>query len=161
MQIKKVWSITCLLCWKTKWRSCPPWVGGWGHVAVLLVCKVWGVCWRLKWSASLAWWCWVLLFLPIAVKSLSSTFGCFVEIQWFLITHVVGYLCSATLSLRDLLISPMYWAVQLWTGHSSDRLCQFSEHLELDLLDAWVKTWWCWCLYIKLTMYFARLCLYC
>ena len=24
MEIKKVWSVNCLLCWKTKWRRCPP-----------------------------------------------------------------------------------------------------------------------------------------
>ena len=32
MEIKKVWSVNGLLCWKTKWRRCPPWVGcplGW------------------------------------------------------------------------------------------------------------------------------------
>ena len=31
------------------------------------------------WSASFAWWCRVLLSLSIIVKSLSSAFGCFVE----------------------------------------------------------------------------------
>ena len=31
-----------------------------------------------------------------------------------------------------------------WLGISSGRLYQFSVHLELDLLDVWVKTSWCW-----------------
>ena len=37
-------------------------------------------------------------------------------------------------SFRDLLVSPMYLAVQL-LDMSSGRLCWFSDHLELDLLD--------------------------
>ena len=32
--------------------------------------------------------------------------------------------------------SPVYSAVQLLAGHFSGRVYQFSEHLELDLLDA-------------------------
>ena len=47
-------------------------------------------------------------------------------------------------------------------GISSGRLPQFSENLELDLLNAWVKTLWCWYLQRKLlTLCFARVCLYC
>ena len=27
--------VLMVLCWKTRWRRCAPWVGGWSHVAVL------------------------------------------------------------------------------------------------------------------------------
>ena len=67
------------------------------------------------WSASFAWWCKVLL--SIIVKSLSSAFGHFVEMWWFLMALVVWFLWSETLSFRDLLVSPMYSAVQLLAGH--------------------------------------------
>ena len=69
------------------------------------------------WSASFAHWCRVLLSLSIIVKSLSSAFGCYVEIWWFLMALVVWFLWSETLSFRDLLVSPMYSAVQLLAGH--------------------------------------------
>ena len=59
------------------------------------------------WSASIAQQCRVLLSLAIIVKSLSSAFGCFVEIWWFLMDLVVWFLWSDTLSFRDLLVSPM------------------------------------------------------
>ena len=45
-----------------------------------------------------------------------------------------------------------------WLGISGDRLYQFSEQLELDLLDAWVKTWWCWCLQRKLLTLYLLWC---
>ena len=48
------------------------------------------------WSASFAWWCRVLLSLSIIVKSLSSAFGCFVEMWWFLMALVVRFLWSET-----------------------------------------------------------------
>ena len=62
------------------------------------------------WSASFARWCRVLLSLSIIVKSLTSAFGCFAEMWWFLMALVVWFLWSETLSFRDLLVSPMYSA---------------------------------------------------
>ena len=47
----------------------------------------------------------MLLFLSIIVKSLSSDFGCFVEMWWFLMALGVCFLWSETLSFRDLLVS--------------------------------------------------------
>ena len=49
------------------------------------------------WSASFAWWCSMLLSLSIIVKSLSSAFGCCVEMWWFLMALVVWFLWSETL----------------------------------------------------------------
>ena len=69
------------------------------------------------WSASFVQWHRVLLSLFIIVKSLSSAFDCFVEMWWFLMALVVWFLWSETLSFRDLLVSPMYSAVQLSAGH--------------------------------------------
>ena len=71
------------------------------------------------WSASFAWWCSVLLSLSIIVKSLSSAVGCFVEMWWFLMALLVWFLWSETLSFRDLLVSPMYSAVQFLAGQHS------------------------------------------
>ena len=68
-------------------------------------------------SASFAQWCRVLLSLSIIVKSLSSAFGCFVEMWWFLMVLAVCFLLSETPSFRDLLVSPMYSAVQLLAGY--------------------------------------------
>ena len=65
------------------------------------------------WSASFAWCCRVLLSPSIIVKSFSSTFGCFVEMLLFLMALLAWDPWSETLSLRDLLVSPMYSAVQL------------------------------------------------
>ena len=114
------------------------------------------------WSASLAQWCRVLLSLSIIVKSLSSAFGCFVEMWWFLIALVVWFLWSETLSLRDLLVSPMYSAMQLLAGHFQWQIksvfcasgigsigCMSKDLMVLVPLK---KT---------LTLYFARVCLYC
>ena len=105
------------------------------------------------WSASFAQQCRMLLSLSIIVKSLSSAFGCFVEMWWFLMALVVWnffqgpgwfHLCITLCSC--------------WLGISSGRLYQFSEHVELDLLDAWVKTWWCWYLYRKLCILLRCVC---
>ena len=52
------------------------------------------------WSASFAQQCRVLLSLSIIVKSLSSAFGCFVEIWWFLMALVVWFLWSETLCFQ-------------------------------------------------------------
>ena len=97
-----------------------------------------------RWSASFAEWCRVLLSLSIIVTSLSSALGCFVEMWWFLMALVVWFLWSETLSFRDLLVSPMYSAVQLLAGHFQWQIC--------------------WCLLVPLkkplTLYFARTCLY-
>ena len=93
------------------------------------------------WSASFAWWCRVLLSLSIIVKSLSSAFGCFVEMWWFLMA--TGGLISM---VWNSFFQGPYWfhlCIQLcswWLGISSGRLYQFSVHLELDLLDTWEKT---------------------
>ena len=78
MEIKKVWSVNCLLSWKTKWRRCPL-AGG------IELCRCYGYVWGLRillntggiltlpmflfsdgsliqmWSASFTWWCRVLL----------------------------------------------------------------------------------------------------
>ena len=54
-----------------------------------------------------------LLFL----KSLSSAFGCFVDMWWFVMVLVVLFIWSETLSFRDLWVSPMYSAVHLSAGH--------------------------------------------
>ena len=40
-------------------------------------------------------------------------FGVSLEMWWFLMALVVRFLWSETLSFRDLLVSPMYSAVQL------------------------------------------------
>ena len=74
------------------------------------------------------------------LKSLSSAFGCFVEMWWFLMALVVWFLWS------ELFFSGTCWfhlCIQLCScglGVTSGRLYQFSAHLELDLLDAGVKT---------------------
>ena len=51
------------------------------------------------------------------MKYLSSAFGCFVEMWWFLIALLVSFLWFKTLSFMDLLLSPMYSGVQLLAGH--------------------------------------------
>ena len=48
----------------------------------------------LMWSASFAQWCRVLLSQSITLKYLSSAFGCFVEMWWFLMALVVWFLWS-------------------------------------------------------------------
>ena len=112
------------------------------------------------WSASFACQCKVLLslsLLSIIVKSLSSAFSCFVEIWSFLMELVVWFLWSETHSFMDLLVSLMYSAVQLLAGHFSDRLYQFSVHLELDLLGCMSKDLMVLVPLKKtLTLYFAR-----
>ena len=59
----------------------------------------------------------MLLSLSIIVKSLSSAFGCFV--RDVMVSDGTGglVLWSETLSFRDLLLSPMFSAVQLLAGH--------------------------------------------
>ena len=134
MEIKKVWSDNCLLCWKTRWRRCPL---GWGkelyghsscveglrsllntegiQTLPMFLLSDGSLIWM--WSASFAQWCMVLLSLSVIIKSLSYAFGCFVEMWWFLMALVVWHLWFETLSLRDLLVLPMYSAVQLLAGH--------------------------------------------
>ena len=96
------------------------------------------------WSALFAQWCRVLLSLSIIVKSLSSAFGCFVEMWWFWWHWWFDFY-----GLK-LFLSGTCWfhlSIQLCScglGISSGRLYQFSVHLELDLLDAWVETWCFW-----------------
>ena len=87
MEIKKVWSVNCLLCWKTKWRRCPL---GWGielcgssscvgglrsllNTEGILTLPMFllsdgSLIWM--WNTSFAQWCRVLLSLSIIVKSL-------------------------------------------------------------------------------------------
>ena len=83
------------------------------------------------WSASFAQWCRVLLSLSIIVKSLSSAFGCFVEMWWFLMALVIDFYDM------KLFLSGTCWfhlCIQLCTcqlGISSGKLYQFSVHLEL------------------------------
>ena len=109
MEIKKVWSINCPLCWKSKWRRCPH---GWGidlcgssscleglrsllnneGILTLPMFLLSDGSLIQMWSASFAWWCRVLLALSIIVKSLSSASGCFVEMWWFLMALVVWFL---------------------------------------------------------------------
>ena len=85
------------------------------------------------WRCGDFWWHWSFDFYGLKVF-LSGT-------CWF---HLYIQLCSC------------------WLGIYSSRLYQFSVHLELDLLDAWVKD-----LVVlvplkkNLTLYFARVCLYC
>ena len=55
----------------------------------------------------------------------------------------------------------MYSAVQLLAGLSSGRLYQFYVHLELDLLDASVRLDSACTIRKTLTLYFAKVCLYC
>ena len=115
------------------------------------------------WSASFAQWCRVLLSLSIIVKSLSSAFGLFC---WdVVISEGTGGLISMV--WNSFFQGPVVftYCIQLWScwlGIFSGRLYQFYVHLELDLLDAWVKTW-CVLVPLKktLTLYFARVCLYC
>ena len=145
---------------------------------VLVIWEVWEVCWILKgfwlcqcfcWVMDPSYECEVLLLLSdigccclsIIVKCLSCAIGCFVEMWWFLMALVIWFLWSETLSGACWfhLYIPL---CSCWLDISSGRLCQFSVHLELDCLDAWVKTWWCWYLLRKLlTLYFAWACLYC
>ena len=73
------------------------------------------------WSASFAWPCRVLLILSIIVKSLSSAFGHFVEMWWFLVALVVWFLWSETLCWFHLCIL----LCRCWLGISSGRLYQF------------------------------------
>ena len=133
MEIKKVWSVNCLLCWNTKWRRCSL---GWGielcgssscleglrsllNTEGILTLPMFllsdgSLIWM--WGASFAQQCRVLLYLSIIVKSLSSAFGCFLEMWWFLMAQMVWFLWSEILSFRDLMVSPMYSAVQLSSG---------------------------------------------
>ena len=110
MEIKKVWSVNCLWCWKTKWRRLPPL--GWGIEICWCSSCVWGLRSLLNtegiltlpmfllsdgsliwmWSASFPQWCMVLLSLSIILKSLSSAFGFFVEMWWFLMALVIWFL---------------------------------------------------------------------
>ena len=163
MEIKEVWSVNCLLCWRTKWRRCPL---GWGielcgsssclgglrsllNTEGILTLPMFllsdgSLLWM--WSASFAQWCRVLLSLSITVKS------------WILLLGVLGrcggFCWHWWFDFYDLklFLSGTCWfhlCIQLyscWLGISSGRLYQFSVHLELDLLDAWLKAWWCWCL---------------
>ena len=156
-----MWRVNFVLCWKTKWGWCPL---GWGDGLCGCSSCVCGLRSLLNteriltfptfllsdgsfmwmWNASFAQWCRMLVF-SIIVQSLNSAFGWFVEMWWFLMALVVWFLWS-----EILFFSWTYWfhlCIQLHScglGISSDRLCQFSEHLELDLLDPWVKTRWCW-----------------
>ena len=81
------------------------------------------------WSASFAWWCRVLLSLSIIVKSLSSAFGCFVEMQWFLMALVVWFLWS------ELFLSGTCWfhlcilLCSCWLGISSGRTYHVNTYL--------------------------------
>ena len=59
----------------------------------------------------------MLLSLSITVKSFKFYFWVFVQMWWFLMALVFWILWSETLSLRELLVSPMYSAVQLLAGH--------------------------------------------
>ena len=128
-----MWSVNCLLCWKTKWRICPL---GWGELSGCSSCA-WGLrsllytegfwlCQCFCWVMDL--WCrrevllllngvWCCFPLSIIVKSLSSNFGYFVEMWWFLVALVVWFRLSETCSFRDLLVSPIYSVVQLLAGH--------------------------------------------
>ena len=94
MEIKNVWSVNCLLCWKTKWRRHPL---GWGielcgssscpgslrclfNTEGILTLPMFlfsdgSLIWM--WSTSFAQCCRVMLSLSIIVKSLSYAFGCF------------------------------------------------------------------------------------
>ena len=49
------------------------------------------------WSASFAWWFRVMLSQAVIVKSVSSAFGCFLEMWWLLMALVVWFLWSETL----------------------------------------------------------------
>ena len=96
------------------------------------------------WSASFAWQCRVLLSLFIIAKSLSSALGCLWKCGdfWW---HWWFDFCGLKLFLSG--TCWFHLCIQLcrcWLGISSGKLYQFSVHLELDLLDAWVRTWWCW-----------------
>ena len=161
MEIKKVWSVNCLLCWKTKWRRFPL---GWGIELYGSSSCLWGLRSLLNteviltlsmfllsdgsliqiWSASFAQWCRVLLSLSIIVKSLSSAFGCLWRCGGFW-WHWWSDFCGLKLFLSG--TCWFHLCIQLcscWLGISSGRLYQSSVYLEFDLLDAWVKTWWCW-----------------
>ena len=114
------------------------------------------------WSASFAQWCRVLLSLSIIMKSLSSVFGCFVEMWWFLMVLVVWCLWSETLSFRDQLVSLMYSAVQLLTRH-------FQWYIILVFCASGIGSFGCISkdlmvlvpLKKTLILYFAMVCLYC
>ena len=90
------------------------------------------------WSAPFAQQSRVLLSLSIIVKSLSSAFACFVEMWWFLMALMVWFLWSETLSFRDLLVSPMYSAVQLLAGHFQWQI------ISVFCTSGILYTWWCW-----------------
>ena len=96
------------------------------------------------WIASFSWWYRVWLSLSITVKSLNLLLGVlwrcghFWWHGWFDFYDLKLFLSGTCwFHLHILLCS-----CQL--GISSGRLYQFSVHLELNLLDARVKIWWCW-----------------
>ena len=106
MEIKKVWSVNCLLFDRPSKEGTPldghsSCVGGLKsllNTEGILTLPV-SVEWRIfdmnvKWF--FAQWCRVLLSLSIFMKSLSSTFGWFVEMWLFLMALVVWFLWSET-----------------------------------------------------------------
>ena len=88
---------------KDQAKKVPPWGPCWEVCWILkelwlFQCFCWVMDLWYEWvSASFSWWCRVLLCLSIVVKSLSSVFGCFVEMWWFLMTLVVWFLWCETL----------------------------------------------------------------
>ena len=103
------------------------------------------------WSSSFAQWCRVLLSLSIILKSFKFCF-------WVFLWRCDGFWWHWWFDIYGLklLLSGTCWfhlCIQLcscWLGISSGRLYQFSVHVELDPLDAWVKSWWWWYLQRKL-----------
>ena len=109
-------------------KKVPPWVEGWSYVAVLVVCEVWEVCWILKgfWLCQcfchvMDLWnkCEMLLLLSdvgccspclLLWNLLSSAFGCFVEMWWFLMAQMVWFLWCETISLGTCLFHQCFWS---------------------------------------------------
>ena len=92
------------------------------------------------WSASFARWCRVLLSLSIIVKSLSSAFGCFVEMWWFLMALVVSdHRNQTTSAIRNHHISTKHPKAELKDFTIIDRESNTLHHRAKEALHICIK----------------------
>ena len=161
MEIKKVWSVNCLFCWKNKWRRCPL---GWGIELCGSSSCLEGLRSLLNtegiltlpmfllshgsliqmWSASFAQWYRVLLSLSIIVKSFKFCFWVFcVDV---VVSDGTGGLIS--MIWNSFFQGPVGFtyvfscSVVSWAFPVVDYI-SFLCIWNWISLDAWVKTWWC------------------